>query len=203
MWAARNSRETIIAGSRAAQFGLFPQPQAGPEGFRYRSDIINESEEASLAAQLAELAFAPFNFHGHLALRKVVGFGLRYDPDRREVVAGPPIPPWLSDLRDRTANFTGHRPEALLHVLINEYCPGAGVGWHRDKPQYKDVAGVSLPAPSYMRFRRKSGQTWERCAALLEARSVYMLTGAARQVWEHSIPPLERRRYSITFRTLA
>jgi len=29
-----------------------------------------------------------------------------------------------------------------------------------------------------------------------------VLTGAAREVWEHSIPPVEALRYSVTFRTL-
>jgi hypothetical protein len=28
------------------------------------------------------------------------------------------------------------------------------------------------------------------------------MTGAARRVWEHSIPPVEKPRYSITFRTM-
>ena len=30
----------------------------------------------------------------------------------------------------------------------------------------------------------------------------YMMSGDSRQVWQHSIPPVEAARYSITFRTL-
>jgi hypothetical protein len=30
-----------------------------------------------------------------------------------------------------------------------------------------------------------------------------MMDGEARAVWEHSIPPVEALRYSVTFRTLA
>jgi alkylated DNA repair dioxygenase AlkB len=33
-------------------------------------------------------------------------------------------------------------------------------------------------------------------------RSIYLLTGAARTEWEHSIPAVSELRYSITFRTL-
>jgi len=33
-------------------------------------------------------------------------------------------------------------------------------------------------------------------------RSAYLLSGPARSVWEHSIPPVSALRYSITFRTL-
>jgi hypothetical protein len=35
-----------------------------------------------------------------------------------------------------------------------------------------------------------------------EARSAYLLSGPARSVWEHSIPPVDELRYSITFRNL-
>lgn len=40
-------------------------------------------------------------------------------------------------------------------------------------------------------------------SAPLEPRNIYLLEGAARQEWKHSIMPLERPRWSITFRTLA
>jgi len=33
-------------------------------------------------------------------------------------------------------------------------------------------------------------------------RSTYLLRGAARSQWEHSIPPLDRLRYSVTVRCL-
>jgi alkylated DNA repair dioxygenase AlkB len=88
-------------------------------------------------------------------------------------------------------------------VLINEYRPGAGIGWHRDKPQFDEVVAVSLLAHCVLRFRRRSGETWERRSLTVEPRSAYLLTGPSRTVWEHSIPALDRHRYSITFRTLA
>ena len=36
----------------------------------------------------------------------------------------------------------------------------------------------------------------------LRPRSAYLITGEARQAYEHSIPPVASLRYSITFRTL-
>jgi alkylated DNA repair dioxygenase AlkB len=34
-----------------------------------------------------------------------------------------------------------------------------------------------------------------------EPRSAYLLRGPARDQWEHSIPPVDSLRYSITFRS--
>jgi alkylated DNA repair dioxygenase AlkB len=64
------------------------------------------------------------------------------------------------------------------------------------------VVGVSLLAPCNLRFRRESGETWERVSLTVEPRSAYLLSGPARTVWEHSIPALDCLRYSITLRTL-
>jgi len=35
-----------------------------------------------------------------------------------------------------------------------------------------------------------------------QPRSVNVMSGDARRLWEHSIPPVDTRRYSITFRTM-
>jgi alkylated DNA repair dioxygenase AlkB len=75
-------------------------------------------------------------------------------------------------------------------VLINEYCKGAGIGWHRDKPHFEEVAGVSLLVPCSFRLRLKNGGQWERRTIIVEPRSAYLMTGPARSDWEHSIPPL-------------
>ena len=65
------------------------------------------------------------------------------------------------------------------------------------------LVGVSLLAPCTFRFRRKTREGWDRVSLTVEPRSAYLLSGPSRTVWEHSIPPLDRHRYSITFRTLA
>jgi hypothetical protein len=53
------------------------------------------------------------------------------------------------------------------------------------------------------RLRRKVGAGWERRSLVAEPRSAYLLRGASRTEWEHSIPPLATLRYSITFRSMA
>jgi alkylated DNA repair dioxygenase AlkB len=186
----------------ALQHDLFGVVEDLPQGFAYQPDLITPQEETELSRLLEELPFQAFDFHGHLANRRVVGFGLRYDYDRREVVEAAPIPDFLMPLRAKVAAFA-HRPaEAFAHVLINEYRPSAGIGWHRDKPHFEDVAGVSLLAPCSFRLRRKSGDKWERRTVVVEPRSAYLMAGPSRTEWEHSIPPLAEHRYSITLRTL-
>ena len=60
----------------------------------------------------------------------------------------------------------------------------------------------SLLAPCVFRLRRKVGQRWERASIELAPRSAYLLRGAARKDWQHSIPPVDNLRYSVTFRSL-
>jgi hypothetical protein len=43
---------------------------------------------------------------------------------------------------------------------------------------------------------------WERASIERQPRSMYLLRGAARTDWQHSIPPVDKLRYSITFRSL-
>jgi alkylated DNA repair dioxygenase AlkB len=95
-------------------------------------------------------------------------------------------------------------------ALINEYRPGAPIGWHRDAPQYDMVAGVSLLSDCRMRFRKyvspgRKPAELRRTATheiLLERRSAYLMTGESRSGFEHHVPPVTALRYSITFRTL-
>lgn len=69
---------------------------------------------------------------------------------------------------------------------------GAGIGWHRDKPEFGDVVGISLLSAVRMRFRKRSGRGGLRELHLLEPRSGYILTGQAREEWEHGIAPVAR-----------
>lgn len=43
---------------------------------------------------------------------------------------------------------------------------------------------------------------WDRVSPTAEPRSAYLLSGASRWEWEHSIPAVEALRYSIAFRNL-
>jgi alkylated DNA repair dioxygenase AlkB len=185
------------------QPGLFDRaPPDAPEGFAYRQDFITPAEEAELAAKLEQLPFAPFQFHGFEGNRRIVSYGWRYDFNEGGLKRAEPLPGWLVPLAARAAAFAGVPAEAIAHALLTQYAPGAGIGWHRDRPQFEDVVGVSLLAPCRFRFRlREPGGGWRRSALVVEPRSAYLLRGPSRREWEHSIPPQETLRYSITFRT--
>jgi alkylated DNA repair dioxygenase AlkB len=187
----------------ADQIELFAAAPKLPAGFVYRDAVITAVEEAALAEQIATLPFKPFEFHGYLGNRRTVSFGTRYDYSARVLQSAPPIPDFLLPLRDRAAAFAGIAPDSIAHVLVTEYAPGAGIGWHRDRPQFGLVVGVSLLSEAVLRFRRKAGAKWERMNAKLAPRSAYLLAGDARHVWQHSIVPGETLRYSVTFRTPA
>ena len=180
---------------------LFDDAPALPAGLVYRPDFITPAEEMDLVARLESLPFAPFQFHGFEGRRRIVSFGWRYDFNEGGLKRAEAFPAWLRPLADRAADFAGVSPAAVAHALLTEYAPGAGIGWHRDRPQFEDVVGVSLLAPCRFRFRRREDGGWRRAAFVVQPRSAYLLRGPARREWEHSIPPLDQTRYSITFRT--
>lgn len=181
---------------------LFGGGPALPEGLGYRPAIVSPADERDLAKRIAALPFRAFEFHGFTGNRRTVSFGWHYAFDGSGLRAAEPIPDWLHPPRENAARMAGLPAEAFAHALVIEYSPGAGIGWHRDRPVFGDVVGVSLLAPARLRFRRKVGGKWERATLIAEPRSAYLLRGPARTDWEHSIPPLETLRYSVTFRTL-
>ena len=177
-------------------------PPAMPDGFRYAPDVIAPADEDDLVAHFANLPFKEFEFHGFLGKRRVVSFGTRYDYNDGQVKEAPPIPPFLLPLRERAAVFAGLSPDRLAQALVTEYREGVTIGWHRDRPHYGDVIGVSLLSPCTFRLRRKNGAGWDRASLRLAPRSIYLMRGPAREEWEHSIPAGDALRYSVTFRSL-
>ena len=184
------------------QLSLFEPPAALPEGFRYRPELISREVEAELVERFRGLEFREYEFHGYLGKRRVVWFGVRYDDASRSLERAAEIPDFLLPLRDAAAGFAGLDPAALAHALVTEYSPGAAIGWHRDRPAFRDIVGISFLSPCRFRLRRKRGSGWERAALEVAPRSAYLMRGAARQEWQHSIPAAERLRYSVTFRSL-
>jgi alkylated DNA repair protein (DNA oxidative demethylase) len=185
-----------------AQLDLIPEPAAEPEGLVYCPDFITADEERALVAAIAAQELKPFEFQGFLGNRRTISFGHHYAFDGSGLREAAPIPDFLAEVRARAAALAGIETEALQHALLIEYAPGAEIGWHRDRPVFGDVVGISLLAPARMRFRRRQGDKWQRTALIAEPRSAYLLRGPAREQWEHSIPPMDALRYSITFRTL-
>ncbi|MDB4885089.1 MAG: 2OG-Fe(II) oxygenase [Gemmatimonadetes bacterium] len=185
-----------------AQTDLFGAEPALPAGFRYQPGLIPVDEEARLLQEVRALPFREFEFQGYTGRRRVVSFGWRYDFNERRLHRTEDVPAFLLALREAAARFAEVVPETLQQVLVTEYDAGAGIGWHRDKAVFGDVIGISLLAPCTFRLRRAVGERWERASLIAEPRSVYLLRGPSRTEWEHSIPPVDRLRYSITFRNL-
>ena len=187
---------------------LFP-PEL-PPGFRYEDAFLTADDETALIARIAEVTFAAFEMRGVVARRRVAFFGQAYDATRPSA----PMPDFLLPLRQRVGRWAGVDGDALAMALINEYPPGAPIGWHRDAPQYDVVIGVSLGSPCRMRLRpyvppgapaAPAGSGIRRTAThelVLEPRSIYLISGPARSAFEHSIPAVDALRYSITFRSL-
>jgi alkylated DNA repair dioxygenase AlkB len=190
------------------QLSLFAAPStpvaspAMPDGFRYAPDVIDSAEEARLVAAFADLPFREFEFHGFHGKRRVVSFGHRYDFNSGALRDAEPMPEFVLPLRERAAAFAGLAPDKLSHALVTEYQAGVSIGWHRDRPHYHDVIGVSLLSPCTFRMRRKRGTSWERASMKLDPRSIYLMRGPSRDEWQHSIPAVETLRYSVTFRSL-
>jgi alkylated DNA repair dioxygenase AlkB len=180
----------------------FLGPSGMPEGLRYAPEFLGEPEEAELARRMAALPFKPFEFQGFTGKRETVSFGWSYRFDGSGLAETAPIPEWLLPVRARAAAFAGLAAEALEHALLIRYGEGAGLGWHRDRPVFGAVIGISLLSPAPLRFRRKAGAKWERFTLPAAPRSIYLLDGPARSEWEHSLTPVAMLRYSITFRTL-
>ena len=179
-----------------------------PPGLEHRDAFITVDEERELIAAIGGLQFSTFEMRGVIARRRVAFFGASYDRGDVETL---PMPAFLSPMREHLAQWAGIDPNAFAMALINEYRPGAPIGWHRDAPQYDFVSGISLLSAARMRFRKylppqqAATQKIRRTAThelMLLPRSAYLMRGASRSDFEHSIPPVSELRYSITFRTL-
>jgi len=174
-----------------------------PAGLLYQPDFISAAQERLLVAEIERLTFSEVRMHGITAKRRVAHFGWIYGFESWKITAGAPIPEFIASLRAHVATLADLAPECFAAVLVTEYPPDAGIGWHHDAPLFgESVIGVSLLSSCRLRFERGKGEQREICELALEPRSVYVLSGAARHTWRHSIPAGKQLRYSITLRTL-
>jgi alkylated DNA repair dioxygenase AlkB len=181
------------------QIDLFAAPAPLPEGLIVQEEFLSADDERQLLDACRALPFAPFQFRGFEGNRRVVSFGWQYDFNRSRLAEAAPIPEFLRALAPAIATLD---PCGFDQISVLEYRPGAGIGWHRDRPLFGDVVGLSLLAPCQFRLRRPGAAAWERYSFTAAPRSAYLLSGAARWQWEHSIPPVDTLRYAITFRRL-
>jgi alkylated DNA repair dioxygenase AlkB len=173
-----------------------------PEGFRHADDFLAAGEEAALLERFQSLEFHEVRMRGVAARRRVVQYGWKYSFESFRMTQGPELPEYLWSIRDRAADFAGLARDELSEALVTEYSPGATIGWHRDAPGFGVVVGISLRSICRLRLRRGHTRSWTTTELPLRPRSIYVLAGAARSEWQHSIPAVGELRYSITFRTM-
>jgi len=182
--------------------GLFDLPLL--PGLQLADDVITPAEEQVLIACIDAAKLTPFQFGNYQGKRLTRSFGAHYDFGRQRLQETEAVPKWLLPLRQRAAAFAGLQPDDLGHVLLIRYDPGTGIGWHKDRPAFDQVIGVSLGAAADLAFRRRRADgRFDRCRVPLPARSAYLLTGPARWEWEHGIAAHASLRYSVTFRSFA
>ncbi len=192
------------------QADLFEAPAQLPHGLVYRRDFITPAEERALREAIEPLPFREARFQEYSAKRRVVRFhppdtGDEYADNDEDKFSSRPLPPVLIDLRRTVGDWLAIDPEIFVHALVTEYRPGTPIGWHRDKPVYGIVVGISLAGWGRMRFRPLDRDAPRDSMGLLELepRSVYVMQGPIRWEWQHSMLPAKELRYSITFRTRA
>jgi alkylated DNA repair protein (DNA oxidative demethylase) len=172
-------------------------------GLATADGIVTPDEEAALIRHIDNTGLTPFRFQQWTGKRLTRSFGWSYDFANGAFDAADPMPEWLQPSREHAARFAGLAPDHLVQALVIRYDPGAGIGWHRDRPVFDHVVGISLGAPATMRFRRRNGAKFDRASAPLVPRSIYHMEGEARHDWEHSIVEMEQPRWSVTFRSLS
>jgi len=171
-------------------------------GLRTRDELVDAAEEAELITHIAALNLTPFRFQSFTGKRLTTSFGLFFDFENGRITRAEPIPEWLDPLRRRAADFAELPSGDLVQALVIRYDAGAGIGWHRDRPQFDQVIGISLGAPATLAFRQRTATGFRRVKLPLAPRSAYHLAGEARLTWEHGISAHDALRFSITFRSL-
>lgn len=185
----------------ASNLDLFPTPVVS--GLAFQGEAVASGEEADLIERIDEQSLSPFRFQQWTGKRLTRSFGWSYDFETGSFTQTEPIPEWLYTVKRRAERFAGLAEGDLVQALLIRYDPGAGIGWHRDRPVFGHVVGLSLGNAATLRLRQRRADGFTRAKIELPPRSIYHLSGEVRHNWEHSIAPMELPRWSITFRSLA
>ena len=138
------ARKTLFPDASGDLFAPTPAVASAPAGFRYAPDLFSPAAEQGFVATFETLPFKPFEFHGYQGNRRIVSYGYRYDYAGRALRTSEAMPDFLAPLREVASQFSGIAADKLEQALVTEYAPGAGIGWHRDKPMFEDVVALVL-----------------------------------------------------------
>ena len=162
-----------------------------PTGLYYVRNVFSESQEETVKKVLHDNTWG--KYHG----RSVQHFGHAYlGPSK--VTATSHIPEEFSSIIQSYNAALGRL--GLSHPSSNQitgtmYLPGEGIGCHREDPLLGDPLSIfGSQSDTTMFFKNPSNEDSFRIR--LFARSLLVLTGAARHEWHHGIP---RRREDEVF----
>ena len=187
---------------------LFANPARVPDGFLYRENFLSDSEEQELIQKIQGVELSAFRYYQFTGKRRTVSFGWQYEFGKSALATAPEMPAFLFPLRRRAGEIFAIDPACLTQASIIEYSVGSPIGWHRDVPYFGMIVGISLGSACRMRFRKsqrassKESKRAENLSIDLRPRSIYFMSGASRETWQHSIPPVKELRYAIMMRTL-
>lgn len=196
-------------GHEHLQIGLFetePTPVTSIPGLSYIPDYIDSAQEEALICHIDNQPWITD------LKRRVQHYGYRYDYKARSIshdLTLEALPEWLAAYCHKLYE-QGHFAKIPDQVIVNEYQPCQGISPHIDIPAFEEpIASLSLGSPCIMDFTHS--KTGEKVPVLLEARSLVLMSGAARNDWKHSIAARKTdhyngntfsrtRRLSLTFR---
>lgn len=187
------------------QHTLFHMSPSVPEGFQYIPDFITPAEEQHLYDEILKIQLHTFTFQGYEAKRNVASFGQDWSFEKQQLSKGAAIPEVFSPLIEKVTQQLLLHKHAFAELLVTEYPIASVINWHRDAPPFDLIAGISLLSDCTFRLRPYDKAKQNRDAIIsvpVTRRSLYVMQGAARTEWQHSITAVKQARYSITLRTL-
>lgn len=178
-----------------------------PPGLVFRPEFVTRAEERRLIALCGECGLSVLPYDEEDA-RSSRSFGWQYDMATDRFAPCEAMPQGFHRLRDAAAEVAGVAPASLEQCLLNRYEAGATIPPHVDKPFWDVVIGLSLGAPASMVFTLPEGEEGGEVGTTtlrvnLPPRSLYVLTGPAREVWHHAIADVGAVRWSVTLRNRA
>ena len=197
-----------------------PACHAGPAGFLYVPELITAAEERAL---LDWFAASPdwklVTFRGQTARRRAMSFGARYLTQGRKLERAPELPPELAVYRDRMVEaacaglgrelaLAGRTIADFALCTALHYPPGGAIGWHADNRTFgPTVLSLSLGTAARLQLQRAARGAPTADDGIIEhelaPRSLFVLAGESRTLWQHRVCPVREERYSLTVRAAA
>ena len=176
-------------------------------GLKYIPEFLSKQEYDDLWSQIIKQPWL-----GDLK-RRVQHYGWRYDYRTRNIDYSMylgALPDWAQLISLKLYN-EGHIGVIADQLIVNEYYPGQGIASHVDcEPCFGDtITSISLGSSLVMELCNLNSK--RKKEALLEPRSLIIISGESRYKWTHGIPArkvdifdnqkIERKlRISLTFR---